>query len=209
MRGHRRRRTLVVVCHPSPESLTRAALGRVLAGLATAGDDVRLIDLDAEGFDPRLSREERARHLAPAVERPEVAAHVALLRWADRLVLVHPTWFGGQPARLKGWFDRTWINEVAFELRPGSPRIHGRLRNIGELHLVTTHGSGPVENWLQGNGGRLVVFRTLRLLCHPRARCRWTALYRVDRRAPAELAAWLDRVERVFAGEERSRRRWW
>jgi NAD(P)H dehydrogenase (quinone) len=203
------RRTLVVVCHPNPASLTRAALARVLAGLERAGDDVELIDLDAEGFDPRLSRDERRRHGGPPEDRPEVADHVRLLRWADRLVLVHPTWFGGQPARLKGWFDRTWINGVAYELRPGSSRIHGRLRNVRELHVVTSHGSGPLQNWFEGNGGRVLVFRTLRLLCHPRTRCRWTALYGVDRRSPDELTAWLDRVEAVFAGEQPARRRWW
>lgn len=203
------RRTLVVVCHPKPESLIRAAHDRVLAGLARAGDEVRVIDLDAEAFDPRLTREERRLHWEPPELRPQVAVHAELLRWADRLVLVHPTWFGGQPARLKGWFDRVWINGVAFEARPGSARIHGRLSGLRELHVVTTHGSGPLENWAQGNGGRLLVFRTLRLLCHPRTRCRWTALYAVDRCGPDAVTAWLDRVEAVFAGEVRARRRWW
>jgi putative NADPH-quinone reductase len=200
---------LVVVCHPNPDSLTRAAFERVLAGLDRAGDAVRIIDLDAEGFDPRLSREERRLHFEPPELRPQVADHVALLRWADRVVLVHPTWFGGQPARLKGWFDRVWINGVAFGTRPGSARIHGRLGNVRQLHVVTTHGSGPVANWLQGNGGRVLVFRTLRALCHPRTRCRWTAVYGVDRRTPHELAQWLDRVEDTFAGRVRARRRWW
>jgi NAD(P)H dehydrogenase (quinone) len=203
------RRTLVVVCHPNPESLVRAAHERVLAGLARAGDEVRVIDLDAEGFDPRLTRDERRLHFEAPEQRPQVADHVALLRWAERIVLVHPTWFGGQPARLKGWFDRVWIHGVAFGTTARSPRITGRLRNVRELHVVTTHGSGPFENWVQGNGGRVLVFRTLRLLCHPRTRCRWTALYRVDRCRPEQIRDWLDRVERVFAGDERARRRWW
>jgi hypothetical protein len=40
-------------------------------------------------------------------------------------------------------------------------------------------------------------------------RCRWTALYAVDRRSAPDREAWLDRVERTFAGEQRARRRWW
>ena len=203
------RRTLVVVCHPDPDSLTRAALQRVLRGLERVGDEVRLIDLDAEDFDPRLSTEERRLHGAAPELRPQVAAHVSSLQWAERVVLVHPTWFGGQPARLKGWFDRVWISGVAFEFRPASVRIHPLLTNVRELHVVTTHGSGPLANWLQGNGGRLIVFRTLRLLCHWRTRRRWTALYGLDRRTPPQIEAWLDRVEAVFAGEVRPRFRWW
>jgi NAD(P)H dehydrogenase (quinone) len=199
----------VVVSHPNPHSLTRAALARVLAGLGQADDEVRLLDLDAEGFDPRLSATERRLHTEPPELRPQVAEHAATLRWAQRLVLVYPTWYGGQPARLKGWFDRVWINGVAFELRPGSARIHGLLPELREVHVVTSHGSGPIVNWLQGNGGRLTVFRTLGLLCHWRARRRWTAVYGVDRRSPAELSAWLDRVEAVFAGRDRARFVWW
>lgn len=88
-------------------------------------------------------------------------------------------------------------------------RIHPLLTNVRELHVVTTHGSGPLVNWLQGNGGRLVVFGTLPLLCHWRTRRRWTALYGLDRRTRPEIEAWLDRVEAVFAGDVRARFRWW
>ena len=48
-------RTLVVYCHPNPGSLIAAAKDRVLAGLAAAGHDVRLTDLYADGFEPRLT----------------------------------------------------------------------------------------------------------------------------------------------------------
>ncbi len=72
-------RTLVVVTHPSPDGLARRALVRVLAGLERAGDDVEVIDLDAEAFDPRLTTDEKRRHLDPPETKPWVADHAYYL----------------------------------------------------------------------------------------------------------------------------------
>ncbi len=192
-------RCLVVVHHPRPDSLTRAAFDRVITGLTTAGHETRVIDLDAEDFDPRLTADEVIAHIGSPTDRPEFGDHFDALRWAERIVLVYPTWFGGQPARLKGWFDRVWMHDVAFTLPPGATRIHANLQNIRRIDIVTSHGSSRLVNFIQGNGGRITVFRALRVLCHPLCRTSLTALYDVDRNSPAELEAWLDGVEKRFA----------
>ncbi len=191
--------TLVVVTHPSPTSLTRAAFGRVLAGLESGGHEVRVIDLDAEGFDPRLSLDEKRRHLDPPESKPDLSEHFAALRWAERLVLVYPTWFGGFPARLKGWIDRSWASGVAFELPEGATRIHPGLRNIRRIEVVTSHGGSRLLNLLQGNPGKLTTFRMLRALCHPLCRRRFTAIYDIDRVDPATVSIWLDDIEKRYA----------
>lgn len=191
--------TLVVICHPKATSLTRAAAERVLIGLRAAGRPVRVLDLDAMEFDPVLRLEEVRGHLGSPDDRPDLAEHVEALRWARELVLIYPTWFSGQPARLKGWFDRVWMNEVAFVLPEGAGRISGRLRNLRRIHVVTSHGSTRRVNWLQGNSGRIRVRRTLRVLCHRFCRTTWTAIYDVDNQTPAAIAGWLDALERDFA----------
>lgn len=191
--------TLVVVCHPKPSSLTRAAAARVLAGLERAGRPVRVLDLDELGFDPRLTLDEVRNHLGSPDDRPDLADHVAALRWARHLILVYPTWFSGQPARLKGWFDRVWMHEVAFVLPEGASRIRGRLRNIRRIDVVTSHGSTRRVNLVQGNSGRIRVNRTLRVLCHPLCRTRWRAIYDVDNKPREEIARWLDGLERAYA----------
>ena len=54
-------RTLVVHCHPDPESFTAAVRDRAIEALRERGHEVRLTDLYAMRFDPVLSkREERA-----------------------------------------------------------------------------------------------------------------------------------------------------
>ncbi len=193
-------RSLVVVTHPNPEGLARQALARVVTGLERAGDEVRIIDLDAENFDPRLTVDEKRRHLDPPETKPWIADHAEALHWAERLVLVYPTWFGGFPARLKGWFDRTWITGVAYSLPEGATRIHAELTNIRRLEIVTTHADSRWSNVLSGRPGRLIAFRTLRLLCHPLCRRRFHPIYSVGTASGDEIETWLEQLEEKFAG---------
>ena len=191
-------RALVVYCHPNPDSLVAAARDRVLAGLAAAGHETRLLDLYAEGFTPELTAEERdaARESELA---PELRRSVEHLRWAEALVLVYPTWWSGQPAMLKGWIDRVWVNEIAWTLPDGANRLRPALRNVRRLVAVTTHGSSKWINAIEGESGKRTLTRSLRPMCHPLARTTWLGMYGVDNASDAERLAFLDRVERRMA----------
>ncbi len=193
-------KTLVVICHPKQTSLTRAAADRVLAGLGRTDAEVRVLDLYEMNFDPVLTKREVRDHLGSPDDRPDLTEHFDALGWAERLVLVYPTWFSGQPAMLKGWFDRVWMNQVAFILPDGSARIRGTLSNIKRIHIVTSHGSTRRVNFIQGNSGKIRVRRTLRVLCNRFCRTSWTAIYDIDNKSPTEIGTWLDAVEETFAG---------
>ena len=188
-------RTLVVTCHPLPDSFTAAVAERAVTTLRGRGDDLRVTDLYAEGFDPVFTAAERERHLDPGPD-PAVAHHAADLKWCERLVLVYPTWWSSQPAMLKGWIDRVWVKDVAFDLPPESNRVHARLRNVRRLVAITTHGSSKFLNSVQGEAGKRTLTRTLRAVCHPLARTTWIAMYGIDTATDEQCRAFLDRVER-------------
>jgi len=187
-------RALVVYCHPLPTSLVAAARDRVLAGLATTNADVRLFDLYAEDFVPEFSTAERAAHLEPGVD-PSIVEHAEALQWCDTLILVYPTWWAGQPAMLKGWFDRVWVSGVAWTLPDGANRLQPKLRNVKRIVAITTHGSPKYINAVEGEGGKRTLTRALRAMCHPFCRVDWVALYGVDSCTDTTRAKFLDRVE--------------
>jgi putative NADPH-quinone reductase len=191
-------RALVVYCHPAENSFVAAVRNRVLAGLRQGGAEVRLNDLYAEGFDPAFTSTERANHLVPGAD-PSVQSYAADLQWCDVLVLVYPTWWSGQPAMLKGWMDRVWVNGVAWTLPEGTNRLRPGLRNVRRLVAVTTHGSSKLVNAVEGETGKRTVTRSLRTMCHPLARTTWLALYGIDNASNARRVAFLDRVERRLA----------
>jgi NAD(P)H dehydrogenase (quinone) len=138
---------LVVLSHPEPTSFA-AALARTAAETL----DATLLDLYAEGFDPRLSpgdftdREDPAR-LRPMEEQlhavrtgtlaPDVARHVELLRSTDLLVMVQPLWWFSLPAMAKGWIDRVFVNGLAYEY-PGYEPWTGPLDHVRALAVFTS-----------------------------------------------------------------------
>jgi NAD(P)H dehydrogenase (quinone) len=188
-------RALVVYCHPSLDSLAGAALARVLTGLQSAGADHRLHDLYGDGFEPEFTADEHAAHTRPGAD-PSVRPYADDLVWCDTLVLVYPTWWAGQPAMLKGWIDRIWVNGVAWDFPDRAGRVVPLLSNIRRLVVVTTHGSSKFVNAFEGEGGKRTVSRSLGSMCHRRARAHWIALYSVDTCSDERRTRFLDRVER-------------
>ncbi len=185
----------VVYCHPDPGSFTAALRDRAVAGLHAAAFEVRVSDLYADEFDPAMSRQERLNHMTPHTRHPDVEGYCDNLRWCDTLVFIYPTWWSGQPAMMTGWLDRVLLRGVAWELPDGATRVTARLTNVRRLVAITSHGSSRFLNVIEGETGRRVVGRAVRVLCHRFASTTWLALYNIDRSSAAEREGLLDRVE--------------
>jgi len=109
-------RVLIVLAHPDPASFNHALAAAVEDALDSAGHEVSLRDLYAEGFDPLL----------PASELPSSCElSTDLASWCDEvasasgIVIVHPNWWGCPPAILKGWVDRVIRPGVAYNFLDG------------------------------------------------------------------------------------------
>jgi putative NADPH-quinone reductase len=188
-------RLLIVHCHPCAESFGSALRDRAVAAATSAGHEVRLIDLYAEGFDPVMGADERRGYHTPVENERPVAAHLAALRWCEGLIFVYPTWWYGPPAMLKGWLDRVWIPHATFGMpEPGRP-ITPVLTQIRLIGAISTLGS-PWWWWtfVMGEPGRRILLRGLRPLVARRCRTFWLALHEMDSATDAARAGFLDKV---------------
>lgn len=130
---------LIVTAHPEPQSLTHGIAARIGAGLAEAGHDFEIADLAAEGFDPRFTAGDLAVHRRKAAPPADVAAEQARIDRADALVLVYPVYWWSMPALLKGWIDRVFSNDWAFDFEPGGGLVK-KLQRL-KVHLVQLAGA--------------------------------------------------------------------
>jgi NAD(P)H dehydrogenase (quinone) len=73
-----------------------------------------VLDLAAEGFDPRFSPADRRAYQGTGPVPEDVLAEHDRLRRADHVVLVFPMFWWQLPAQLKGWIDRVFIEGFAF-----------------------------------------------------------------------------------------------
>jgi putative NADPH-quinone reductase len=191
-------RTLVVHCHPNPESFSAALHATACAALRKGGGDLRVIDLYAQGFDPVMKRDERVAYIDnPGLIEARVQPHVDALRWAEHLVFVYPVWYHGPPAMLKGWLERVFLPGVAFSpaTRKGDKTAPG-LRHVRRLTVVTTSGAPHWWLWVVGNPNRRLFTRAIRGLCARACRVTWLQLTDMNNVTAQDRSAFLERVAR-------------
>jgi len=193
-------KVFVVSAHPSPTSYLSTTRNAVLADLVESGYEVRHRDLYAEHFNPVFSAFERANHNAAIAIKtnvfPELVGHIEDLQWCEALVLVYPTWWSAQPAMLKGWFDRVFTRDVAWELPEGATRIRPLLSNVRRLVVVTSHGSSKFVNAVQGEPGKRIALRSVRLMLHTRTKTSWIGVYGMDNANSKKRLAFTARIRR-------------
>jgi len=190
-------RALVVYCHPSPHSFNAAIRDLVLAKLAAAGAEVRLLDLYANGFQPVLTGPEWQGYLDCPQNTASVTQDVEAVRWCDTLIFVYPTWWYGLPAMLKGWLDRVLLPEVAFHMPDAECRtIRPGLGHVGRLAIFTTCGASWWLTQIIGAPGKRTLARGVGFLCRPGKRSVFAAHYLMDGSTPASRARHLARVAR-------------
>ncbi len=191
-------RILVLFAHPLETSFGAALHREVVAILRGRGHEVDDCDLNAEGFDPVLTRQDRIDYHDLTLNRARVASYVDRLLAAEALVLVFPVWNYGYPAILKGFFDRVFLPGVSFKLNQNGGYTP-TLRNIKRIAAVCTYGGDRLTTILMGDPPRRVFNRSLRSLVAPDARRRYLAHYGMNRTTPARRARFLNKVRRYFS----------
>jgi NAD(P)H dehydrogenase (quinone) len=184
-------RALVLFAHPCAESFSAALHEKVVSTLSGRGWEVDDCDLNAEGFSPVLTEDERRGYHEVGPNLAPVQTYVDRLRAAQALVLVFPVWNFGYPAILKGFFDRVFLPGVSFRLENG--KVRPNLTHIRKLAAVTTYGGTRLRALLAGDPPRHVVKRALWHVTRPDT-LRYLALYDMNRATQAQRAAFLAHV---------------
>ena len=185
--------TLVVLCHPQERSFNHAVCEAVTRTLKARGHTVLFHDLYRERFDPLLTAVELKRRFS--FDEP-VQRSSRELAEADALIFIHPEWWSGPPALLKGWIDRVFRPGVAYDyagedfLRKSKvPLLAGKRSLIlATTDAEATPGEPPLARmWKEILGFCGVEEVTFRLLTDMRA---------LD---VAERRGWLSQIEGLVA----------
>ncbi len=193
-------RAAVILAHPNEDSFSHELARRAVAGLTAAGHDAELVDLAAIDFRAAMSPEERAAyHGDQPVLDPLVHTQVDLVRSAEALVFVYPTWWSGLPALLKGWLERVMVPGVGFRFDERTGKIRPGLTNIRHLVGISTYGSPKWYVKAINDNGRRTLMRALRLSCGFRTSRHWLGFYAIDSADDHARREFASRVERAMA----------
>lgn len=184
-------KVLVILGHPRADSFCGALAEAFCQGARAAGVQLRQLVLSELDFDPHLYTP------SPNDQPLEDDLHKAreLFLWADHLVIVYPTWWGGAPALLKGFLDRLMAPGFAFETCEGGIGYQGLLQDRS-AQLITTMDTPPlVHRLLYRQPGKNALARATLGFCGIRP-VRSLVFGSVKNASTDQRKAWLARTER-------------
>jgi putative NADPH-quinone reductase len=187
---------LVVYCHPVEGSFCSAMRDAAIAGLHAVGHTVNVIDLAAEHFNPVMSTSEWNTYRQGNGDIPVgLERDVALVKSAEIIVFVYPTWWGGLPAQLKGWLERVMLPGTAFVFNENN-KVRPGLRNIRRIHIASTFGSPWLYVRVVNDNGRRILARAFRMNTSLRTKVSVSSLYAMDTATDASRKSFLLSLEK-------------
>ncbi|PTT37128.1 NADPH:quinone reductase [Chryseobacterium sp. HMWF028] len=119
--------------HPNKDSFNFGVAKAYRLGAMETGAEVREIILRDLNFNPNLQFGYQKRMEL----EPDLMKAWEIIQWADHLVWVHPVWWGGFPALMKGFIDRLFLPGMAYKYRENSVWWDKLLKGK-TAHIITT-----------------------------------------------------------------------
>lgn len=138
-----KKRILLLLGHSDKSGLCGALADSYEAGARAGGHALTRLNIADMSFNPDLVYGYRKR----IDLEPDLARFVDLVKTRDHFVVIHPVWWLGMPARLKGLFDRTWLPGSTFryiKTKVGKRTVFWhRLLKGKTARIIVTSGMNP------------------------------------------------------------------
>lgn len=146
-------RVFIWVAHPGAGTFNAALADAYGAGALASGAQVRRMDLS----DMRFSTQFSGYNDAPELE-PDLREWQDNIAWADRIVIVHPLWWGAMPALAKTVLDRGLTPGFAYKYLKGPGIKWDRLLagKVGDA-IITADTPDWVDRWIYRGPARRVL----------------------------------------------------
>jgi NAD(P)H dehydrogenase (quinone) len=163
MKQESQKNILLILGHPASQSFCGLLASVYESAAKSSGFNVETIQIGSLDFNPNLGNgyENRTEtSLEKDIERCQY-----LITWAHHLVFVYPTWWGAQPALLKGWIDRVFLPGFAFKYRTDSP-LPEKLLKGKTARVITTMGAPAwYYRWVYGAPGDKLLKKAVLEFC--------------------------------------------
>jgi NAD(P)H dehydrogenase (quinone) len=187
---------------PHQRSFSAAVAAAAIRGAESAGHQVDLIDLAADGFQPAMTRQDLVAWRHGQAVDPLVLDYQKRLLDAGHLAFVFPVWWEAMPAATKGFLDRVLTKGVMYEEladAKGNP-FRNRMTNltgVSVLSVMTT--PDKAYRWWYRDPLTKILFKGTFAKIGVR-NLRWTNYASVTARTPEQRDRMLERTEQAFAG---------
>jgi putative NADPH-quinone reductase len=186
------KKILVIQGHPDKESFCYALAQAYRDGAQMAGADVKLVNVGELRFNPLLAHGYRK----PSPLEDDLVEIQEMIKGAEHLVFVYPTWWWSMPALLKGFIDRVFLAGFGFKYRTDSI-WWDRLLTGKSARLIVTMDSPVWYHWIMNRGQAHLAMKKMTLEFCGIKPVRTTTYGSVRRSSEATRKQWVMDVERL------------
>lgn len=137
------KKILIINGHPNKDAFNYGITTAYKKGAKNSGAEVKEIIIADLKFNPNLQFGYQKR----TELEPDLTEAWEKIKWAEHLVWVHPVWWGGLPAILKGFIDRLFLPGFAFQYKENS-MWWDKLLKGKTAHIITTIDQPSWYYWL-------------------------------------------------------------
>lgn len=127
------KKILLINGHPNPDSFCFGLAEAYKRGALAAAAEIKEIVIRDLNFNPNLAHG----YQKNSIIEIDLLECQEKIKWAEHLVWIHPVWWGGLPARTKGFIDRVFLPGFAFQYRDNSV-WWDKLLSGKTAHIITT-----------------------------------------------------------------------
>ncbi len=146
---------LIIYAHPNPKSFNHAIKEKIETKLKSEGNEVETRDLYAFGFDPVLKGADLVAFKAGKTPE-DIRKEQDYIRACETIIFIHPIWWFGQPAVLKGYIDRVFSYGFAY-----TSDKNGLKGLFTDKRAVIINTTGGTEEDYRDNGFKDALAKTM------------------------------------------------
>lgn len=186
------KKVLIILGHPNKETFCGGLAESYKKGALKSGAEVKEILISDLRFDPVLH------HGYKKIQQlePDLVEVQELIKWAEHLVFVYPTWWATMPALLKGFIDRVFLPGFAFKYRENSAFWDKYLTGKSARIIVTMDAPAWYNFLAYGNAGQKAMKRGTLQFCGINP-VKVTTIGSVKGMKKEQLTNWLTKTEKL------------
>lgn len=194
-------KTLIVYNHPYDGSFCHSILDTVKKGILEGGNEVDIIDLDSDCFNPVMSGEDLLAFRNHKVVDEQAIDYIKRLKQADHLVIIFPIWWELMPSMMKGFIDKVIFPGSIYSYTKSGYGMKTMLNNLKSTTVITTMNTPKlVYKFIYGNTVKKALINGTfkKIGCK---NIKWISFNMVKSSSNKKREKWLDSIEKKFANK--------
>jgi len=186
---------LIIYAHPNADSLNSQLKDTLIDHLQNNHHEVVLRDLYALKFDPALSLQDMEGQRKGVVAE-DVKQEQGFITWADCITFIHPIWWTGLPALMKGYIDRVFSYGFAYRYDAG---VQKGMLSGKQTVIINTQGKSKAEYESIGMDKALLLTSDKGIYIYCGLEIKQHFFFdAADRAAPERIEEWKTKIRSLF-----------